>query len=141
MSSIVLRVGLGTLAGVQALIGLAQLLAPARFYDTLTWVAMFPPYNEHLIRDLGAATLAFVLPLAVAAVTLDRLMVRTGLAASLLYTGTHFVFHALHLDDFSIVDAIAQTLALGALVVVSMGLLVLHEATVRRARPAPSPRR
>jgi len=36
------------------------LLAPQGFYDTFPsgpaeWVSPLPPYNEHLLRDFGAA--------------------------------------------------------------------------------------
>ena len=36
------------------------------------WVAMLPPYNGHLIRDVGALSLNLAVVLGVAAMTTDR---------------------------------------------------------------------
>jgi hypothetical protein len=86
---------------------------------------MLPPYNEHLMRDVGSGTLAFVLVLAVAAVTMERRIVRTALAANLVFTVPHVVFHATHLAGFPLVDAVTQTLTLSVGVLVPAVLLVL----------------
>lgn len=120
-----LRGGLVFLAVSQGAAGVTQLLLPRGFYDNLPWVARLPPYNEHLMRDLGAATLAYTLILAVAAVSMERLLVRTALAANLVFTVPHFVFHAFHLEPLPTADAIAQTVVLAVGVVVPGGLLFM----------------
>jgi hypothetical protein len=66
---------------------------------------MLPPYNEHLMRDVGALNLATALVLAVA---------------------------ALNLEHFPAGDAVAQTAALAVGVLVPAALLVL---TRRRVTP------
>lgn len=86
---------------------------------------MLPPYNEHLMRDLGAATLSYVLVLAVAAVTMERRLVRTALVANLVFTVSHFVFHATHLGGLPRADAIVQPLVLAVGIVIPAALLVL----------------
>jgi hypothetical protein len=142
-----LRAGLVFLAVSQGLAGAVQLLLPRVCFDNAPtpdhpWVAMFPPYNEHLMRDVGAATLAYTLVLAVAAVTMERRMVRTALAANLLFTVPHFVFHTTHLDHMPTGDAVTQTVTLALGVVIPAVLLVLsRHATGGRAgnRGAPSP--
>src|SRR4028118_1615057 len=69
----VLRVGLGFLALSQGVIGAWALLGPRTFFDhfpgtALGWVALLPPYNEHLVRDVGALSLALTVLLGYAAV-------------------------------------------------------------------------
>ncbi|MGW7006109.1 hypothetical protein ACWGCW_25685 [Streptomyces sp. NPDC054933] len=139
-----LRAGLIALAVSQGLAGVIQLLLPRRFYDDFPtprhpWVAMLPPYNEHLMRDVGALTLAYVLVLGVAAVSMEQRMVRTALAANLVFTVPHFIFHAAHLRHVPPVDAITQTIALGLGVVLPVALLYLSKHTHAADEPAADP--
>lgn len=125
-----LRAGVVLLAVAQGLVGVVQLLAPKVFYDDFPtpdhpWVSPIPPYSEHLIRDIGALTLAYAFVLTVAAVTMDRLMVRTALVGSLILAVPHFVFHASHLARFPTGDAIGLLSLLGLAVLVPAGCLAL----------------
>lgn len=84
------RSGLVFLAVAQTLVGGWQLLLPRAFYDDFPLrghpcVAMPPAYNEDLMTDVGGLNLALALVFAVAAVSLDRLLVRTVLAGYLLF--------------------------------------------------------
>lgn len=119
-----MKAGLIFLAVTQGLAGLVQLFAPKSFYD-VPWVSALPPYNEHLMRDVGALTLAYALVLAVAAVKLEPVLVRTALAANLVFTVPHFLFHATHLGHYPLGSAIGQTTALGLAVVIPAALLVV----------------
>lgn len=131
-----IRTGLIFLAVVQGLVGAVQLLAPRVFYD-IPWVSLVPPYSEHLMRDVGALTLAYVLVLVVAAVTMDRLMTRTALAANLVFTVPHFFFHLTHLDGFTPFAAITQIMVLALVVLLPVALLLVVVSDVRgTARPA-----
>jgi hypothetical protein len=125
-----LRAGLWLLVVLDAAVGALQLFAPRTFYDRFpssahTWVAYLPPYNEHLMRDVGGLNLALLIVVAVAAVTLDRLMVRTALVAVLFFAVVHFVFHITHLEHFPRGDAIGQTISLGVTVLLPALLLWL----------------
>jgi hypothetical protein len=126
-----MRAGLVFLAVTQGLAGLVQLFAPEAFYTDFPWVSMLPPYNEHLMRDVGALTLAYVLVLSVAAVTLERRLVRVALAANLVFTVPHFLFHATHLDGFSTGAVVGQTVLLGMAVLLPATLLVVSVAGQR----------
>ncbi|GAA4003242.1 hypothetical protein GCM10022247_25120 [Allokutzneria multivorans] len=119
-----IRAGVIFLAVTQGLAGLTQLFLPEVFYEHGPWVSMLPPYNEHLMRDVGALTLAYVLVLGVAAVTMERRIVCTALVANLVFTLPHFVFHAFHLEGYSFSAALGQTTLLGLAVVVPVALLV-----------------
>ncbi len=85
-TSTVARVLLGVLAVSEALIGGWALFAPASFYRSFPaaghgWVALLPPYNEHLIRDVGSLSLALTVVLAAAAVTGQRLLSAVAVGA------------------------------------------------------------
>ena len=107
------RVLLGALAATQTVIGGWALIAPGAFYSGFpaaghAWVALLPPYNEHLVRDVGALSLALAVLLGTAVVVPSRLLVRTAVAAFAVYSVPHTVFHGLHLEGFSRLDAAAQ---------------------------------
>lgn len=125
-----IRAGLIFLAVTQGLAGLVQLFAPKAFFD-IPWVALLPPYSEHLMRDVGALTLAYVLVLTVAAVTMEPRLVQVALGANLVFTLPHFLFHATHLDHYPVADAIGQSVALGAAVLIPATLLVFSVAGQR----------
>jgi hypothetical protein len=120
-----LRGGLVLLTCVQTGIGTWMLLAPRSFYDTVPTVAMYPPYNQHLLNDLGALNLALALVLAVAAVSLSRPLTTTGLTAYLAYAVPHLTFHATHLHGLRRADAIVLTSALALLVLAAAALVIL----------------
>ncbi len=109
-----MRVGLAILAAMQAVIGLWALAAPRAFYAGFplpghSWVALLPPYNEHLLRDVGALNLALSVVLGAAAFTLDRAIIRASLVGLAVYAVPHTLFHAGHLEGFRTADAVAQT--------------------------------
>lgn len=120
-----LRGGLILLAVSYGVAGLVQLFSPQTIYRHGPWVARLPPYNEHLITDIGALTLALVLTLSVAAVTMQPLMVRTALTSSLMFGIPHFVFHAMHLTMFPVSISVTQTAVLSLGIVAPVALLVL----------------
>ena len=99
------RVGLAVLAATQVIIGGWALVAPAGFYGGFpsaghAWVALLPPYNEHLVRDVGALSLALAVILVGAAIWPQRLLVRLAILAFAVYAVPHTIFHALHLEGF-----------------------------------------
>ncbi|HEU4906407.1 MAG TPA: hypothetical protein VFT19_09890 [Solirubrobacterales bacterium] len=104
-----------------ASIGLTATLAPQAFYDDFPflrhWVDLLPPYNEHLITDVGGLYLGFTVLFAWAAWTLQPTLVRAGCSAWLLTAALHLLFHATHLESFETGDAIAQIASLALLLV------------------------
>ena len=128
----VLRVTLACLSLSALAPGLQATVAPSSFYSGFPggrgWVQLLPPYNEHLIRDVGGFYLAFALLFAWAAVTLARALVVPLAVAWSLAALLHAVYHVLHLDGFSTGDAVAQTAGLVAV----LALPVLAIWVVRR---------
>ncbi|HEX3240661.1 MAG TPA: hypothetical protein VHR18_11070 [Solirubrobacterales bacterium] len=102
-------------------IGLTATVTPRTFYDEFpflaSWVELLPPYNEHLVTDVGGLYLGFSVLLAWAAVTLDRTLVQAVSVAWLLSAGIHLLFHAGHLGNFSTADAIAEIASLALLLI------------------------
>lgn len=126
----VLRIGFGILAAVQVAIGVWALLVPASFFEDFpmagrSWVALLPPYNEHLVRDVGALSLAISVVLTAAAITARRAESLIALAAFAVYAVPHTVFHASHLQGFPAEDAVAQMAGFAIQLVLALILLVV----------------
>jgi Ca2+/Na+ antiporter len=118
------RPALAFLVVTQVVVGVWQLLLPRSFYD-LYWVQLLPPYNEHLMRDVGALNLALAVVLGASVLIMERRLVSTALLAYLTFAVYHLVFHATHLEHFPQADAIAQTSALALGVAFPSVLLIL----------------
>jgi hypothetical protein len=115
--------------------GLWALFAPESFFKDFpgagfAWVELLPPYNEHLVRDVGAFYLGFAVLLLTAAVLMDARVTRITLVVWLVAAVPHFIFHLSNLDAYETSDAIGQSIALGLGVVIPLFLLPL----VQRAR-------
>ncbi|HYR14948.1 MAG TPA: hypothetical protein VEQ67_12125 [Mycobacterium sp.] len=128
-----LRAGLWFITAVELAVGVVGTLAPRAFYDSVPWVDLTPPFAEHLMRDYGAMNLALGLVTAVAAITMERRMVRTALAAYLLFAVPHLLFHVTHHQHYTAPQAVGETTALTIAVLLPIALLAL---TLR----LPSPR-
>ena len=102
-------------------IGLTAAVVPHVFYNDFPflehWVERLPPYNEHLIFDVGGLYLGFAILFAWAAWTLDRTLIRAVSIAWLLPAVLHLIFHATHLAGFGTADAIAELTTLALLLV------------------------
>ena len=100
-------------------IGLPATFAPETFYDDFpfvrNWVELLPPYNEHLVTDVGGLYLGFAVLFAWAARTLQPTLVRAACSAWLVTASIHLFFHATHLEGFSTGDAIAELASLAFL--------------------------
>ncbi|HET7445791.1 MAG TPA: hypothetical protein VFJ57_14160 [Solirubrobacterales bacterium] len=115
------RIALGVLLISALSIGLTATVAPHTFYDDFPfvahWVELLPPYNEHLVTDVGGLYLGFSVLFAWAMWTLDRTLVQAVSVAWLLSAAIHLFFHAGHLENFDTGDAIAQTISLALLLI------------------------
>jgi hypothetical protein len=102
-------------------IGLTAAAAPRTFYDDFPflahWVELLPPYNKHLVTDVGGLYLGFAILFAWAAWTLDRTLVQAVCVAWLLAATLHLIFHAGHLAGFGSADAVAEIVTLALLLI------------------------
>lgn len=122
--------GVWLLAAVQGLVGVWALVAPVSFFTDFPlgppgWVGLLPPYNEHLVRDVGGFSLAVAVLLAGAAVRGDRFTVRLGVGATLVFAVPHAVFHQTHLEHFPAGIAVAQSVGVAGQLAVAVAVWVL----------------
>jgi hypothetical protein len=93
-------------------IGAIAAFAPRTFFDHFPfigdYVAMLPPYNEHLVTDVGGLYLGFAVVLGWAAWRPQRDLVRAAASGFILAAVLHLVFHAAHLEGFATADAIGE---------------------------------
>ncbi|MBO0684013.1 MAG: hypothetical protein J2P45_12705 [Candidatus Dormibacteraeota bacterium] len=90
------RAGLFLLALTNGVTGAWAAVASRSFFDNFPlpghpWVALLPPYNGHLAFDVGVLFLASAATLAVAAVALEPLLVRTALVSYVVFALPPFV--------------------------------------------------
>lgn len=101
---------------------------PRSFYDDFpgfgrAWVAVDGPYNEHLVRDMGALTLALAALVVMAAVRATPLLVAVAAGVSLVNAAPHLAYHLLNLDVYDTADKVGNVVVLGASVAVPAALL------------------
>jgi len=120
------------------LLGLWILLLP-----DMSWkwrrVSLLPPYNEHLLRDLGGADLALAVVLCAATVTMERRLVVTPLVAYLTAAVPPLTFHAGHLEPLSAGSGAGSMALPGAGVVLPAALLWPAADPSAFAEPKPRP--
>ncbi len=139
MTTFTQRVFLLILAATGAATGPWAAFAPKSFYDSFPgfgrhWIDVDGPYNEHLIRDVGAIYLALLVLNLVAAVSLERIAVLIAAATTFTFGSLHFSYHVHHLGTYDTSDAILNVIALGGSVLLSALLLIPpRDASVSRA--------
>lgn len=128
----VLRAGLAVLGVAHLSWGLGALAAPRRFFDQFPgfgqrWTAAYPPYNEHLLTDVGAAFTAFGVLLLLAAARPDRRVVTVVLAGVVVFSGLHLGYHAIRPhENLTGASWVASLVALAAGVLAPVGLWWLN---------------
>jgi hypothetical protein len=120
-SPLIARGALLLLCGYCLFIGFTALAAPHTFYSDFPflahWVDKLPPYNGHLITDVGGLYVGFAVVIGLAAWRLERGVVVAACAGFLTVSVPHLLYHAAHLSGFSGVEGAAELVALGSLLV------------------------
>jgi hypothetical protein len=115
------RLALAVLCAYCLFIGFTALVVPHTFYADFPflahWVERLPPYNEHLVTDVGGLYVGFAVVTGIAAWRPERLLVVAACAGFLTVSVPHLLFHATHLSGFGMVDAIAEIAALASLLI------------------------
>jgi hypothetical protein len=95
-------VALAVLAISGLAVGVQAQFFPASFYDDFPfgrgWVALDPPYNEHLVRDVGGLNLGLAFVAGAAWLTRRVSLARIAGIAWLLFAVPHAWYHLVHLD-------------------------------------------
>lgn len=131
--------GLGVLALLTAVTGCWALLTPVSFFTTFPlpnhpWVALLPPYNEHLTRDVGEFNLSFTFLFIWSIILCERRLIQVVLVAWLVYAVPHFIYHLSHLSQFTIVDKVAQIGSLAIVILLPIVLLITLRNSHKRLR-------
>jgi hypothetical protein len=115
------RAALLALCGYCLFIGFTALVVPHTFYEDFPflahWVERLPPYNEHLVSDVGGLYVGFAVVTGIAAWRPERLLVITACAGFLTVSIPHLLFHVTHLDGFGAVDGAFEIAALASLLI------------------------
>lgn len=113
------RAALAILCLATLSIGALATVAPHVFYADFPffahWVELLPPYNSHLVTDVGGLYLGFAAIFAWAAARPEPTLVRAACTAWLLAATIHLAFHATHLHGFATADAAAELASLAFL--------------------------
>jgi hypothetical protein len=131
------RIGLLYLALGAASVGLWALPAPRSWFDRFPggpfdpWAAALPPYNEHLVRDVGALYLGFAVLFAWAAWRPSRALVVPAAVAWIVVQAPHLLFHLQHDEGLSTANHWAQAGALAGFVVVALAVALSSRQAVR----------
>lgn len=138
------RIGLAYLALSSAYVAVWILLAPRGFYDTFPtgpaeWVSPLPPYNEHLLRDFGAAGLGLAVLAVLAAVWLERRLVQATAIVYIVSALPHFAYHVTTTDRLSTADNVQSLTGLFLPVLVAGGLLWASRDAPRAGGASPPP--
>lgn len=120
-----LRAGLAILAVIAVIEGAWLYFAPRSFYNDVPTVADDPPFNQHLMTDIGGLSLAMAVILGAAAVLMDRTLTRVALAAYLVYSVSHLLFHLTHLGGMPAGGIAFLITSLILLPVIALALLIL----------------
>ena len=121
------------LLGISALaIALPASFAPETLYTDYPFftalVQLLPPYNEHLITDIGGLYLGFGVMFLWAMFQPSRQLIIPLCTAWIVAQALHFAFHISHLTGFTTTDAVAQQIGLAVYLV----LAIIPIAMLRR---------
>ncbi len=122
------RISLGYLIIVSVQIGAWALIAPRSFYDGFpglgrVWVSVDGPFNEHLIRDVGALNLALAALFVASFVRLGRDLVTMSGVLALVWGIPHTIYHLVNTEGLGSSDLTASLLGLIFFVLVGGGLI------------------
>lgn len=114
-----------------SVVGFWALLAPQSFYDDFpgsgrSWVSVDGPFNEHLVRDVGALNLALLVLVVAAASRPTRELVVVAAVASLIWGVPHLVYHAFNTGGLAGGDVVANVGGLAAFVVLPLTVLLFR---------------
>ena len=138
-SALVVRAILLTASLSNGVIGVWATLSPRGWYDDFpgfgkVWVAVEGPYNEHLVRDIGAWSLALtVLTLAAAWALERRFLIATGVALA-VQAAAHAQHHITADNPFDSSGELAQAVS----GIVLLGVLGAVVATLAWRTPEPA---
>ncbi|WP_019180736.1 hypothetical protein [Microbacterium yannicii] len=125
-----LHAAAAALSAILALfVGVWAYFSPTTFFDSFpgvlgSWVSGDGPFNEHLIRDVGALYLALGGASVASLIWRSEYAYRVLGVAWTIFGSLHFAYHAFHLHHMPVVDAIGEMIALGVSLLLGIILLI-----------------
>ena len=134
------RVGMALLAVLHGWWGLWALAAPRHFFDTFPgagrrWTAAYPPFNEHLVIDLGATFVTLAFLLGAGAASRSRSARTVALLTVTLFGALHLGFHSANHGLLAHADLVASLAALALGVLLPIALLIVDRWSPRSHAP------
>lgn len=138
-----IRIALLYLAITTGILAVWILVAPRSFYDDFPggpahWVSSLPPYNEHLERDFGAASLGIALLTWLAAYWMDRRVIQAAALTWIAAGLPHLIYHLTTTEHYSTGDNVASLIGLALDVVLPLGILYLASEGAQQAATRPA---
>jgi hypothetical protein len=138
-----IRIALLYLAITTGILAVWILVAPRSFYDDFPggpahWVSSLPPYNEHLERDFGAASLGIALLTGLAAYWMDRRVIQAAALTWIAAGLPHLIYHLTTTEHYSTGDNVASLIGLALDVVLPLGILYLASEGAQQAATRPA---
>ncbi|MGH3714600.1 MAG: hypothetical protein ACRDT4_14235 [Micromonosporaceae bacterium] len=129
MQSTLTRVSLLVLALAGLLTGGWAVASPRGFYDDFPgfgrhWVSADGPYNEHLVRDVGAFFLALGLVAGFAVWLGSIAAARLAGLGWLVFSVPHALYHFTHLGVYDTLDQLLNVVSLGLGLVLATQILL-----------------
>jgi hypothetical protein len=122
----IVAISLAILAISGLAVGVQALFFPESFYEDFPfgrgWVALDPPYNEHLVRDVGGLQLGLGLIAAWAYLTRRAVLARAAGIGWLAFGVPHAAYHLAHLGAATGADRVG--LAMGTVGPALLALVV-----------------
>jgi len=140
MNTTLRRIFLLVTSAIGAVVGVWAALLPTQFYDSFPglglgpWVGVDGPYNEHLIRDVGALYLALAAAGIYAACATGIQAGRAVGIAWIVFSVPHLAYHAQHIEGFDGLNLAVEIVSLSSTIVLALPLLL--PARERRRTPA-----
>ena len=140
MNTTLRRIFLLITSAIGAVVGIWAAALPTEFYDSFPglglgpWVGVDGPYNEHLIRDVGALYLALAAAGIYAACTTGIHAGRAVGIAWIVFSVPHLAYHLQHTEGFDGLNLAVEVVSLSSTIVLAVPLLL----PVRERRKAPA---
>ncbi len=125
---------LAVLTASAVYVGSWATLSPRSFYDSFpglnrTWVSIDGPFNEHLVRDVGAFYLALATAGVLALWWRERHVTIVTAAAWTAFSTPHLAYHLAHAHELKTIDAVGQTLSLAVTLLLAVFVLIAAART------------
>lgn len=122
------RILLWATAAIGAVVGLWAAVWPATFYVAFpglgrVWISVDGPFNEHLIRDVGALYLALAAASIAAAFTRRPESGRVVGVAWTVFGLPHLIYHTMQFGEMPLIDVIGNIIGLGGSLL--LGILLM----------------